>query len=412
MPPGFFQSAAKPAPKTSAVAPLCGACGLHKTCISPRMPVTGDGEEGVLIVAEAPGENEDEQGVQLIGKAGQRLRKTLASIGVDLDRDCWKTNSVICRPKSPSGGNRTPTPQEIEWCRPNLIQAIKELKPRVVIPLGGAAVQSLIGHLWKSDPGPIGRWTGFQIPCQRPNMWICPTWHPSYLERQNDEVLDLWFRRHLEGAFDLTGRPWAERPEWEKNVQVVMDDWNAANTIHEIIGQDGGAVAFDYETTTLKPDTPWSEIVCCSVCWGRTEPELTIAFPWRGQAREAMGELIRSPVPKIAQNMKFEQRYTIKEFGHPVRNWVHDTMLMMHAIDNREGICGLKFQAFALLGFPSYADAVEPYLSAGRGSRGKNKVLECDRTELLKYCGLDSMLELRLAVKQLQIMGRDYPWRM
>lgn len=411
MPPGFFQSAAKPAPRQVGITPLCGACGLHKTCISPRMPVTGEGREGVLIVAEAPGENEDEQGIQLIGKAGQRLRKTLASISVDLDRDCWKTNAVVCRPKTPTGANRTPTAQEIEWCRPNLIQTIKELKPRVVVPLGGAAVQSLIGHLWKSDVGPIGRWAGFQIPCQRPNVWICPTWHPSYLERQNDDVLDLWFRRHLEGAFDLTGRPWTERPEWEKLVKVEMDDEQASKVLKMLAGFEKGAVAFDYETTTIKPDTPWSEIVCCSVCWGVTEPLGTIAFPWRGQAREAMGELIRSPVPKIAQNMKFEDRWTRKEFGHGVRNWVHDTMLMMHAMDNREGICGLKFQAFALLGFPSYADAVEPYLSAGRGSRGKNKALECDRAELLKYCGLDSMLEFRLACRQLQIMGWDYPWK-
>ena len=411
MPQGFFASSAKPAPKTTGIVPHCGACGLHKTCESPRMPVTGDGELGVLIVAEAPGHNEDEQGIQLIGKAGQKLRKVLKKIGIDLDRDCWKTNAVICRPKTASDANRTPTKQEIEYCRPNLIQTMKELKPRVVILLGGPAMESVIGHLWRPDIGPVGRWVGFQIPCQRPNMWICPTYHPSFLERQEDEVLDLWFERHLEGAFNLTGRPWAEKQEWDKQVQVVMDDEDAAACLKKSLELQNGAIAFDYETTTLKPDTPWSEIVCCSVAWGITEPELTISFPWRGKAKEAMRELIRSPVPKIAQNMKFEDRWTRKEFGHGVRNWVHDTMLMMHAMDNREGICGLKFQAFALLGFPSYNDSVEPFLSAGKGSRGKNKVLECDRAELLRYCGLDSMLEFRLAAKQIQLMGFDYPWR-
>lgn len=410
MPKGFFSSV-KTVPFQTSLCPMCGACGLHKTCESPRMPVTGDGELGVLIVAEAPGESDDEQGIQLIGQAGQRLRKTLKKIGIDLDHDCWKTNSVICRPKTSSGANRTPSKQEIEYCRPNLIQTMKELKPRVVILLGGPAMESVIGHLWRPDIGPVGRWVGFQIPCQRPNMWICPTYHPSFLESQEDEVLDLWFERHLEGAFNLTGRPWQEKQEWDKQVQVVMDDEQAAAEIRELLGYDIGAVAFDFETTTLKPDTPWSEIVCCSVCFGVDSPASTISFPWRGKAKEAMGELIRSPIPKIAQNLKFETRWSIKEFGHGVRNWVHDTMLFMHTMDNREGICGLKFQAFALLGFPSYNDSVEPFLSAGKGSRGKNKVLECDRAELLKYCGLDSMLEFRLAVKQIQLMGFDYPWR-
>jgi uracil-DNA glycosylase family 4 len=411
MPQGFFASSVKPAPRTNTLVPSCGACGLHKECNSPRMPVTGEGRLGVLIVAEAPGHNEDDEGIQLIGKAGQRLRKVLKKIGVDLDRDCWKTNAVICRPKTPNDANRTPTKQEIEWCRPNLLAAMKELKPRVVILLGGPAMESVIGHLWKPDVGPVGRWVGFQIPCQRPNAWVCPTYHPSYLEREDDGVLDLWFERHLEAAFNLTGRPWQEKQEWDKQVQVVMDDEAAAACIRKSLELQDGAVAFDYETTTIKPDTPWSEIVSCSVCWGRMEPEVTIAFPWRGKAREAMGELIRSPVPKIAQNLKFEQRWTMKEFGHPVRNWAWDTMLAAHTMDNREGICGLKFQAFALLGYPSYNDSVEPFLSAGKGSRGKNKILEADKFEVLRYNGLDAMLEFRLAVKQIQLLGWDYPWR-
>ena len=69
------------------------------------MPVTGEGRLKILILAEAPGEQEDAQNTQLIGPAGQVLRKTLAGFGVDLDRDCRKTNAVRCRPP----GNRRPT---------------------------------------------------------------------------------------------------------------------------------------------------------------------------------------------------------------------------------------------------------------------------------------------------------------
>lgn len=406
---GFFLSGAKQPNTPTSLVPLCGACGLFKTCITPRMPVTGDGELGILIIAEAPGETEDEEGVQLVGKAGKLLRTTLKKLGYDLDRDCWKTNALICRPKTGEGKNRTPTKAEIEYCRPNVIQVIKETKPRIIIPLGGVAVESVIGHLWHEDVGGISRWAGFQIPCQKPNVWICPTYHPSYLLHEEDEVIDLWFERHLEAAMGLVGRPWPERPRWIDDVKIVMDDEQAAVILNELAKRTTGAFAIDYETTTLKPDTPWSEIVSCAVAWGRREPEVVVAYPWGGAARAATQKVIRSPLPKTASNLKFEDRWTRKEFGHPVRNWVHDTMLMAHVMDNRPGITGLKFQAFAHLGFPSYDEHIKPYFE-GDGARGKNKIRELDLQKLLCYNGLDSLLEFRLAVRQCQLMGYDIPW--
>ena len=404
MPPGFFAKN-NVQPNVVRTVAACGACGLHLGCNSPRMPVTGDGQHGVLIVAEAPGETEDEEGVQLVGKAGKFLRRKISQIGYDLDRDCWKTNAIICHPKK----NRTPTKAEIDYCRPNLLNTMRALKPRVIILLGGAAVEAVVGHLRKSGVGSIGTWVGWQIPCQKPNVWICPTWHPSYLLREEDDVLELWFERHLESAFDIVGRPWPGPQNWEKDIQILDSDAAAAKLM-EIACYQTGAVAFDYETTTLKPDTPESEIVTCSVAWGRTEPEIVIAYPWHGKAIGATQELLRSPLPKIASNMKFEDRWTRMAFGHRVRNWVHDTMLFAHLMDNRPGITGLKFQAFVHLGFPDYDGHIKPYLASG-GTRSKNRVLELDRQELLKYNGLDALLEFRLACRQLQIQGYDYPWR-
>lgn len=408
---GFFTAGStQPTSGKTSLVPLCGACGLFRSCKSPKMSVTGEGKLGVLIVAEAPGSDEDDEGVQLIGKAGQHLRKHLRRLCIDLDRDCWKTNAIICRPSDSKGKNRPPSNAEIGYCRPNLLQALKLLKPRVIIPLGGAAVESLIGHLWREDVGGISRWAGFQIPCQRPNVWICPTYHPSYLIREEDEALELWFERHLEAAFNLTSRPWTETQEWDKEVRIVMDDEVASETLKVIGKKEVGVISFDYETTTLKPDTPWSEIICCAITWGTTVPMMTIAFPWRGKARLAMQEIIRGPLPKIAQNAKFEDRWTRKEFGHRVRNWVWDTMLAAHWMDNRPHICGLKFQAFVHLGYPSYDDEVRLYLQAS-DSRTKNRVAEVDISKLLKYNGLDALLEFRLAVRQHQIVGHDFRWK-
>jgi uracil-DNA glycosylase len=174
---GFFAASSWSAKNSRPQLAQCGACGLSRKCFSPRMPPTGKGSNKVLVVAEAPGEEEDRQGVQLIGRAGQLLRNMLHTIGEELD-DCWKTNAVICRPP----GNEIKT-EYVAACRPTLLKTIAELKPRVIILLGGSAVESVIEPEWGRNVGGIGRWAGYTIPSPTYNAWLCPTYHPSYLLR-------------------------------------------------------------------------------------------------------------------------------------------------------------------------------------------------------------------------------------
>src|SRR5690606_23623431 len=141
---GFFPASQLQVAKAPpSLAPQCGACGLFKTCKSPKMPVSGKGRREILVVAEAPGKDEDDRGIQLVGESGQLLERAMRKAGVDMRKDCWLTNSLICRPPN----NRMPTKQEIDYCRPNLLKTIKELDPKVIILLGGSAVRSLIGYL-------------------------------------------------------------------------------------------------------------------------------------------------------------------------------------------------------------------------------------------------------------------------
>src|SRR5688572_528647 len=80
--------------------PKCGACGLLKGCKSPKMPVSGKGAKGILIIGEAPGRDEDIQGRPFVGATGEKLETTLRKLGVEMRRDCWLTNALICRPKA------------------------------------------------------------------------------------------------------------------------------------------------------------------------------------------------------------------------------------------------------------------------------------------------------------------------
>lgn len=373
----------------------CNKCGLYKKCKSPKMPVTGKGRKKILVVAEAPGRKEDYKNTQLIGKSGQRLRKSLRKFGIDLDRDCWKTNAVICFPDG------TPTEKQVQYCFPNLKKTVKDLQPDTIIVLGSVSLSSLIGWLWKPKPGAISKWAGWKIPAQKINAWVCPTYHPSYLLRQNNPNVDLEFDSHLEAAINLTGKPWVVVPQYDKEIEIVINSSDAARMIREMISR-GGTAAWDLECTTLKPDGPEAEIVCCSICW---EGKRTISFPWEGEVIKAMEEFLLSPIKKIAANLKYETRYVAGRLGVRVKNWYFDTMLAAHILDNRREVTGLKFQSFVKLGQPSYDGHIEPFLKS-KNSNNANRAREIPLSELLLYCGMDSLLEYKLAkiqMKELEI---------
>ena len=333
----------------------------------------------------------------------------LYEIGVNIEEDCWVTNALICRPHTALDKNRTPTDKEVDYCRPNLFNAIDDLKPDVVVLLGGIAVRSLIGGIWKEEGSDsIGRWVGWNIPAHKPNMWICPTWHPSYLIRSNgDPVLARYFKEHLEKAFSLKGKPWKNGlPDYRSKIKTIFDPEEAAEAIRAIIKRKPKLAAMDYETTTLKPDSNKAQIRCCSISDGET----TIAYLWHGPSRLATQEFIKcKEIGKIASNMKFESRWTMREFGHKVINWKWDTMLAAHALDNRSGVAGLKFQSFVLLGQNVYDDHISPYLkSVKAGCNEENRVKEIPPAQLLLYCGMDSLLEVEVAKKQMKQMGIQF----
>ena len=379
----------------------CGACKLYKSCQSPKMEPTGKGRRKILIVGEAPGRNEDDQGRQLCGKSGRKLEHILSSVGIDMRRDCWLTNAIICHPK----GNRTPSDKELRYCHPNLRKTIDRLKPEIIVPIGGRAVWSVLQGLWREDIGEIGRWVGWKIPNRKPNAWICPTWHPSYVGRQEDPALDLWWKKHLKAIAKLEGRPWKTVPDEASQVEVIFDPDKAARRIRSMMLLGNPAAAFDYETNMLKPDGSDAEIVCCSISWeGRT----TIAYPWAGEAIEATREFIRSKAKKIASNAKFEERWTRRILGCRVRNWWWDTMLMAHVCDNRRGITSVKFQGFVRRGLPIYDAHIKPYL-VSKGTGTPNRIKEVDLGKLLIYCGVDSKIEWDVAMLQRKELGYERP---
>ena len=130
----------------------------------------------LMFVGEAPGADEDQQGEPFVGKAGQLLTKIIQTTGLQRG-DVYIANILKCRPDTPgqSAGNRPPRPEEMQTCIPYLHEQIDLIRPKVIVALGGTAVEGLLGKTGITKLR--GNWQTYRgIP-------LMPTYHPAYLLR-------------------------------------------------------------------------------------------------------------------------------------------------------------------------------------------------------------------------------------
>jgi uracil-DNA glycosylase family 4 len=407
----FTNISPKSNPNKSLVA-KCGLCGLYKHCQSPKMEPFGKGKRRILIVGEAPGETEDKEGRPFCGRAGTFQREQLEEFCIDMDRDCWQANTLICHPEK----NATPTSKQIDYCYPNLLKTINRLKPEVIIPVGRAAVEAVLKGIWRSPVGPMTRWVGWTIPCREYNCWIVPTYHPSFVLRENNYFTKLGghspaeklFSFHLKQASELKGRPYDKVPNLKQKIKLLYEESEIVSILNNFLGvcerePNDHLMSFDLETDRLKPDSQSSRIRTVSICMdGKT----TIAFPWLGRkVKSAFKALLKSnKVGKIGFNIKFEDRWIWEKLKIRVANWVWDAMVAAHIIDSRKEICSLAFQALVLLGIGTYGEQISPFLEAKHGN-SQNRIKHAPLRELLFYNGLDSYCTYFVGMKQRELLG-------
>ena len=149
----------------------CQRCGLAKG----RTQVVfgeGDPQADLMFVGEGPGEVEDRTGRPFVGPAGQLLTQILASVGIPRE-EVYITNVVKCRPP----GNRVPTRQEMDACWEWLAAQIALINPKIIVTLGNAATQRLLGRSEGIGQlrGRFYRWRG--------GIEVFPMFHPSFLLR-------------------------------------------------------------------------------------------------------------------------------------------------------------------------------------------------------------------------------------
>jgi uracil-DNA glycosylase family 4 len=390
---GFFDI---PKEKISRRGKTCASCGLYAKVKSPRMPAYGEFKKKILVIGEIPEEKDDLYNKPFQGRYGLILQNAFRKLEYSLFEDCLLMHAVQCRTVNEDGDSRPPTSDEIICCKSRVFATIKEYKPHVIILLGTAALESVIGSRWQSDFGSLSQWRGWTIPDREFNAWICPIFDPSYIDKSEKEVETVWMQ-DLDKALSMTYEPLPDYEDEKELVEIIDDP--------ERLKELKSPVAFDFETTGLKPHAEGHQIVCTSVSDGNHH----YVFLMTDEMKRGLIRLLRNPnIAKIAQNMKFENTWAKIRLDCEVRNWLWDPMLASHILDNRSNITGLKFQAYVQFGILDYSSEIKPYLEADKKDANSfNRVLELMSTEsgkkkLLIYCGIDSILEHRLALKQME----------
>ncbi len=164
----------------------CTACSLSQ---SRTQTVFGTGHEQAqwMVVGEAPGEQEDQQGEPFVGPAGELLDRMLAALQLSRDEQeppahrVYIANTLKCRPPR----NRNPSAEEMAQCEPYLGRQIELLQPRIILAMGRFAVQALL----RSDE-PLGQLRGRVHRYQ--GVPLVVTYHPAYLLRYPSEKAKAW----------------------------------------------------------------------------------------------------------------------------------------------------------------------------------------------------------------------------
>mgnify|MGYP001610632982 CR=1 FL=1 len=323
----------------------CRSCIGWQWGCSGYVPVSGSGENGVLLVAEAPGEHEAKEGVALVGKAGYYLFSQLQRAGIE--REGFRIHNVLsCRPPD---NKLTKMPYEaaaIEHCSPLLDETIRQHveatigrgKNPVILTLGRIAFKRIMGL---DDKNPILRvdYQCYPFWSDKYNCWVIAADHPSYLMRGNNHlvpVLQFGFKRALEIAengFKFHQPFYMKDPDPATFAQWVHDYENAWQA-----DPDNTILAFDIETPhkqgadeedVAKEEDDDYTILRCSFAYKGGE---AASVPWRAEYKAYLEELFSSQGTKTVWNAGYDVPRITTQM--PIHGDILDAMLMWHVLNS------------------------------------------------------------------------------
>jgi uracil-DNA glycosylase len=160
-------------------------CQLKKTATNLVL-CDGPADARLMLIGEAPGADEDRQGVPFVGASGQLLNAILDSVGLFREQ-VMISNTVFWRPP----GNRTPTGQEAAVCKPFIERLVELVDPKILVCVGAPAAHTMLGET-QGISRLRGKWFSFQTPKLSHPIQATAIFHPAYLLRTPIKKRDVW----------------------------------------------------------------------------------------------------------------------------------------------------------------------------------------------------------------------------
>lgn len=355
----------------------------------------------VLFIGEAPGANEDKNGVPFIGQAGDLVRLATTE-ALDLKPDEYAfTNVVRCRPPR----NRNPRKTEITCCSYELIREIKARQPEVIVVLGNFSLEFLTGQTG------ITTFVGHFLKSTHPEWKDKPVlacFHPAYVLRFDYHTEKFGETFGVLNSY-LTGT--YVPPPGPGQYTVLTDLADVRKLLRHF--KKAKKVTFDTECGAL---TPFQDVFPALLCFGFSDKSgvgYTIPYdhedsPWceggpKEHERKALRSLLRNffmdvDIPKIAQNEKFDRKHIRHALGCGIKGLFRDTMLTHLVLNEQKGTHGLKTLAFAYTGMGGYEAPLDKYIKVHKDADPKKggSYANIPGKLLFPYCGMDADVTYRV----------------
>lgn len=394
----------------------CNACPLNKAEInSPKMNPTVK-PSPILVIGEAPGAQEDDQGAPFVGPSGKLIREVLPV-------ECSFDNVINCHPK----GNRTPVPLEVECCRSRRVKVIEDLKPKLIIGLGATALH------WMTGSADITGYRGRVIPVKigSHSCHFMASYHPSFVLRMAHNK-----KNPLTSKFGHCLRMDVERACAQVNQLVPVDipteseirdnvywycsgNGSVANphrghgkaldegSLFQLLARAKAAriKAIDIETTGIRPYATGSKILSVALSFDDVNFAFTLE---REDVKAYLREILSDKTIKVAHNSVFECEWLAWFYGPDViRHLAWEcTQLQAHFLDERNGDrgdeddgWGAKYLGLDFLCKLHFGFSFKHLFKVNRKDMASS-----DTKEMLIYNGVDTKLTLRLYHHQSKLL--------
>lgn len=337
----------------------CGSKGFSR--------LEGSGENGLMVIAEALGKNEEREALPLRpdAKAGGVYQKAL-DVGKLTREAATLTNIVRCRPP---GNELRGMPYEraaIDHCKYYLDQAVEERKPRLILALGDTPLREL-----SLVQGSISELRGYVLP-SRYGVPLISTYHPSYLARGAFGTLFGVFLHDVRRAhqYALHGVP----SKLETHYVLSPSSTDISNYLDRLRADRSLAVAYDIETEGIlgiKESEKWSEKKIVQIQFSSGIGE-AIVFKWDGWERDAAEEILALPNPKWGWNDRLSDRPALRGCSVKLNGELHDLMnafghLQPNFVSSKDETSGDKGVPAKLMSLQSCASFYYPFEGVWKG---------------------------------------------